>query len=272
METELSIFAVLGHWVAIFITICTLSYLYDDNPFYKLAEHLFVGTSIGYVLVVQYYDVLRPNLIDRLLDPALGMSRLVYLVPLLLVVFLFLRLTRRYSWLGRIAIAFVIGIYAGLEVPAVANTDLVQQVSSTIQSAQEYSIEVRAAEGGAWAYVAATWAEAVGLVVLVLGMAAGLVYFFFSIEHRGVVGGIAKAGIWVLMVGFGAAFGYTVQGRISLAIGRAMYCLGSNQSVEEAAQLHSKLVSLVLVVVVFGTTIWLERRRRRLEDESTSSP
>ena len=43
-----------------------------------------------------------------------------------------------------------------------------------------------------------------------------LVYFFFSFEHKGVVGKVARVGIWVLMITFGAAFGYTVMGRIAL--------------------------------------------------------
>jgi hypothetical protein len=42
--------------------------LYKDNPFYKVAEHLFIGVSIGYVVTKQYYDVLRPKLIDSLFD------------------------------------------------------------------------------------------------------------------------------------------------------------------------------------------------------------
>ena len=53
-------------------------------------------------------------------------------------------------------------------------------------------------------------------VVVVIGVLAGLVYFFFSIEHKGVVGKTARLGIWFLMVTFGAAFGYTVMGRIAL--------------------------------------------------------
>ena len=40
--------------------------------------------------------------------------------------------------------------------------------------------------------------------------------FFFSIEHKGIVGKTAKVGIWCLMITFGAAFGYTVMGRIAL--------------------------------------------------------
>ncbi len=49
-----------------------------------------------------------------------------------------------------------------------------------------------------------------------IGVLACLVYFFFSIEHKGAVGHTARVGIWFLMITFGAAFGYTVMGRIAL--------------------------------------------------------
>jgi len=250
----------IGHWMAIFMTIAILSYLYADNPFYKLAEHVFVGTSIGYVIVIQYFETLKPNLVDRLLNPALGSSRVIYLIPMALVAFLFLKLTRRWSWLGRIAIAFVIGIYAGQNVPAYANTDLVGQLHATISQVAAF-----ATEGGGWPQV-------LGIAVLVLGMGAGLVYFFFSIEHKGAVGVVARTGVWVLMLGFGASFGYTVQGRISLAIGRAMYCLGTTQSAVEAAQYRSKLVSALFVVLIFGTVFFLERQRKAREAAAVAAP
>jgi hypothetical protein len=59
------------------------------------------------------------------------------------------------------------------------------------------------------------WASAKALV-LVAGVLACLVYFFFSVEHKGAVGKVSKVGIWYLMITFGAAFGYTVMGRIAL--------------------------------------------------------
>ncbi|MEM6961538.1 MAG: hypothetical protein AAF355_04835 [Myxococcota bacterium] len=260
---------VIGHWIGIFVTLAIFSYLYADNVFYKFVEHVFVGISIGYVLVIQYYEVLKPNLIDRLLDPTLGTARAVYLTPLILVVFLFLRLSRKFGWLGRIAIAFVIGTYAGIEVPAVANSDLVEQLASTVGAVHQYSLRISSSGQSVTSAVMATWTDALGCFVLVFGMAAALVYFFFSIEHRGVVGGVAKAGVWVLMVGFGAAFGYTVQGRISLAIGRAMYCLGTNQSPEQAIHYKSKMVSLILVVVMLGVILLLEQRKKREESQPT---
>jgi hypothetical protein len=64
-------------------------------------------------------------------------------------------------------------------------------------------------------------------VVLILGTLAALIYFFFSRPHKGPFFGTgSKLGIWILMIGFGATFGFTVMGRISLLIGRIQYLLG----------------------------------------------
>lgn len=250
-----SLWDIGGHWFAIFITIATLSYLYEDNPFYKFAEHLYIGTTIGYEIIVQFYDTVKPNLIDRLGNPALGMSRLVYIGLLLLVVFLFMRFNKNLAWLGRIPIAFIIGIYAGQNVPAVANSDLVAQVQSTLESVRAF------AAGETASSQFPMWAQTIGIFVLVTGLIAGLVYFFFSIEHKGVVRPIARYGVWVLMIGFGASFGFTVQGRISLAIGRAMECLGVNESAEQAAAFHSRLVSAICVLLIFGSVYLIQRRQ-----------
>ena len=245
---------VIGHWLAIFITIATLSYLYEDNPIYKLVEHVFVGTSIGYVMVRQVRDTIVPNLIDRLSGEAPTPARIYYVVPLVLVLFLFARYVPRFAWLGRIPIAFVIGVYAGQNIPAFANANLLVQLASTLDDVQRF-----AAGTAESAYPA--WATALGLVVLVVGMAASLVYFFFSIEHKGPIAHFARFGVWILMIGFGASFGYTVQGRISLAIGRAVESLGIGLPEDAAARYHSKPVSVIAIVVVFGTIAWMKRKR-----------
>ena len=61
------------------------------------------------------------------------------------------------------------------------------------------------------------------LIVLVGAVLACLVYFFFSVPHRGVVGGLARGGVWLLMITFGASFGYTVMGRIALLADRLQF-------------------------------------------------
>ena len=49
---------VLGAWVATGLTLLIFSFLYKDNPLFKLAEHLYVGVSIGYVIVKTYDTVI----------------------------------------------------------------------------------------------------------------------------------------------------------------------------------------------------------------------
>ena len=62
-------------------------------------------------------------------------------------------------------------------------------------------------------------------IVTLVGVVCGLIYFFFSKEHKGTFGGASKLGIWVLMVTFGASFGYTVMARISLLTGRVLFLI-----------------------------------------------
>ena len=34
---------IISAWVFVLLTLCIFSFLYKDNPFYKAAEHLYVG-------------------------------------------------------------------------------------------------------------------------------------------------------------------------------------------------------------------------------------
>ncbi len=59
---------IFGIWIAAFLTLALFSFLYKDNPVYKLAEHIFVGISAGYWLARSYRDVVLPNFWNPLLD------------------------------------------------------------------------------------------------------------------------------------------------------------------------------------------------------------
>ena len=52
----------------VFVTLSIFSFLYKDNPFYKFAEHLVVGVSAGYFVVILWHNGLMPNLFHRLAD------------------------------------------------------------------------------------------------------------------------------------------------------------------------------------------------------------
>ena len=43
-----------GVWCIVLLTLSIFSYLYGDNPFYKAAEHIFVGVSAGYIFTITF--------------------------------------------------------------------------------------------------------------------------------------------------------------------------------------------------------------------------
>jgi len=189
-------------WVAAFLTLCVFSFLYRDNPFYKFAEHLFVGAAAGYLLAVQYQNVLRPNVIRPL-----AQGQLIALIPLMLGLILMLRLWSRTSGIARWTLAFYVGIYSGIAIPSYFQGQVFAQLADAVKPFQP-----------GWG--------AINSALILIGFLTVLSYFFFSSPHRGLHGASARVGIWFLMVAFGASFGYTVMARVSLLIARVQFLLG----------------------------------------------
>jgi hypothetical protein len=189
---------IAGIWVAALLTLFIFSFLYKDNPFYKFAEHLFVGVSAGYWFAYYYHNVVIPNLYDPLRQ-----GHLLYIIPGVLGLMMLMRLAPRVGWISRWALAFIIGMGSGYFLITYLQTNALAQVQATM------SLRL----------------NSVNNILLVVGVLTGLIYFFFSKEHKGVLGGAAKVGIWFLMIAFGASFGYTVMARFSLLIGRMHFLI-----------------------------------------------
>jgi len=180
--------------------------LYKDNPFYKLAEHLFVGISAGYWATLEYHNVFRPNL----WDPLTREGKLLFIVPLTFGLLLFSRFTKKFSWLSRWPMALIIGIYAGITIVGYGSGDLILQIQANLLPL--------------WTD---NWFTSLNNILLTVGVITGIIYFFFSKEHKGALGVGSKIGIWFLMISFGASFGYTVMSRMSLLIGRVYFLMGN---------------------------------------------
>lgn len=207
----------IGIWIAAFLTLCILSFLYRDNPFYKFAEHLFIGVSAAYWAAYYYHNILLPNLVQ----PLFREGQLLFIIPLVLGIMMLTRLFPRVSWVSRWPLAFIVGTYSGYYLITYLQSNAVEQVGATLISLVHVESWQRlfAAPG------VVTFLQAIAIPLFVVGVITGLIYFFFSKEHKGVFGGLAKIGVWFLMIAFGASFGYTVMARISLLIGRVYFLL-----------------------------------------------
>lgn len=200
---------IFGIWISAFLTLCLFSFLYKDNPFYKFAEHLFVGMSAGYWVIYAIFTTLIPNWWNRLFGLEGEQSDLLMIIPGMFAIFMLTRLIPKISGVSRLSIAMIVGTGAGLQLVSYMQTDALAQVEGTIVSLTS--------SGNIWGLF--------NNLLLVTGVVCGLLYFFFSKPHKGLIGGGANIGITVLMVAFGASFGYTVMARISLLIGRAQFLL-----------------------------------------------
>jgi hypothetical protein len=188
-----------GTLIAAILTLFIFSFLYRDNPFYKFAEYLLVGISVGYLIVISIKTIVLP----KLYYPIFREGDFLYLIPGILGIFMFLRFFPKLSWLSRISMALIIGAGAGVSIPAVLQAQIYTQMKASMGS---YT--------------------SVNNIIVTLAVITTLSYFFFSREHKGVLGFSAKIGIFFMMVFFGATFGYTVMSRVTLLIGRAQFLLG----------------------------------------------
>jgi hypothetical protein len=206
----------IGLWVAAFFTLAVFSFMYRDNPVYKFAESTIVGVSAAYWMVLGFWTVIVPNLLAKLVPELIhgwampGISPVredywwTYLIPLVLGAMLLWRLAPKGGWIARWPLALIIGTFAGIRMIGFIQADFLSQIRNSLVPL--IVVEEGAIDG---------WASFRN-VLAILSVLACLVYFFFSVPHKGVVGRISRVGIWVLMITFGAAFGYTVMGRIAL--------------------------------------------------------
>jgi hypothetical protein len=215
-----------------FLTLAILSFMYKDNAYYKFAEHLFVGVSAAYWMCVGFWSTIVGNLFPRLsegLAGAFGRDYLpgplnfLYVIPVILGLLLLTRLLPKVGWLSRWPLAFIVGTFAGLNLIRYLRSDFMNQIAATFvplfvdwQGFGHFFGNLSLAADGQFVMMLSN-------LVIFLGVFCGLVYFYFSKEHTGLFGTASRVGIWILMLTFGASFGYTVMGRISLLVGRLTF-------------------------------------------------
>lgn len=183
-------------WLAAFLTLACYTFPFGDNPVYRFVEHVFVGTSAGYMVTANWFNWIKPNLAE------IGNGRYLLIVPFVIGILIYARYIKPIAWVSRIAIAFNLGVASGFILAKDIKPLFVTQVIATFQPLDD-----------------------INNILLVFGVITSLIYFLFTVEHKGAVGVAAQAGRWVMLIALGAAFGSTVMARVSLFLGRVQFLL-----------------------------------------------
>lgn len=129
----LSIFwSLLGFVLSLMI----LSYILGDNPLFRIASYLLVGTAAGYFFVLVIYQVI----IQRLILPlffvkwdGVTQQTVLAVLPAILSIFLLLKLFQGgISSLGNIPMAYLVGVGAAVMMTGVATGTIFGQFMATV--------------------------------------------------------------------------------------------------------------------------------------------
>lgn len=236
---------VLGAWVATGLTLFIFSFLYKDNALFKLAEHLYVGVSVGYT-IVKAYDTVIVHLIVK---PIFEQGEYALLIPVAIGMLMLTRYVPKAAWLSRYAFAFIVGVGSGLAIPRTISSFILRQIEDTVRPL----LSLAGGDGVTFSMNLLNPSSSINVIIILIGVISVLFYFFFSIEHSGPGKVVARTGVIFLMIAFGAAFGYTVMARMSLLIGRLTDLI-------EFSDASYGNPTLWLAILTIGALIVLSRR------------
>jgi hypothetical protein len=185
------------------LTLFVYSYIWRDNPLYRLAVHLLVGVSAAYAAVIVTQTVFLP-IWEEINQPA-ALS-IAWIVPFFLAFLLLLKLIRPLAWLGNSAVALLVGVGAAVALIGAISGTLLPQITAAYPDA------------------------ATGILVALLTVTV-LLYFHFT-GHLTADGQVimpvwqryaATAGRAVIMITFAALFAGLLNTSIALLAGRVVF-------------------------------------------------
>ena len=212
----------IGALIAALLTFMVWSYLLGDNPAFRIAEHLLVGTAVGYAVLVSWFNAVQPALFGAVAPQSPELAA----VPLFLCLLLMARVRPAWSAVSNIPVAFLLGVGAALAVGGALFGTLWPQVSATA------SLSLDPADYGDPQPMLASTFFWQNLAVLI-GTIGTFFYFTFNTQPQGPLGGFRETftrfwsgiGRWVIMITLGALFANTVMSRITLLVGRVQWLL-----------------------------------------------
>jgi hypothetical protein len=184
--------------VGLLLTLLIFSYLFGDNPLFRIGSYIFIGAAAGYAAVIIIYQVLLPRLYMPLVN-----GDLLSIVPLGLGILLLSKLFPRLSRLGSVSMAYLVGSGAAIIIGGAVIGTLIGQVKGAaslfdIKNGNVMAVLMVILQGG----------------FMLFGTICTLAYFQFSATAKNnqsvrrwpVVEGLSKVGQIFIAITLGSLF------------------------------------------------------------------
>ncbi|MBI5877523.1 MAG: hypothetical protein HZB53_07730 [Chloroflexi bacterium] len=213
----------VGVFVSAALTVMIFTYVVGDNLFFRIAQHMLIGAVAAYAVVAAVHQVL----LGQLLAPLAAHPDTQYplLAPLALGVMLLTRIAPGTAWIGRVPVAFLLGVGAAAAVSGAVLGTLLPQGLVTARSLFDGA--------GPDATPVQQGVQVFNNVLMLAGTLGVLVSFQFVRGNRSLAGrafnavvalwgALGRGFIWVAL---GALFAGLVLSRVTLLVGRIQFLL-----------------------------------------------
>jgi hypothetical protein len=205
-----------GTLLAALLTIMILSYLFGDNPLYRIASSIFIGVAAGYAGTAAWYYVLQPSLISPLLGLLRGqpdiqgvswiLQIVLTVVPLALTFMLIFKGSIRLGRFGNIPLALMTGVGAAVVIGGALLGTLIPQVGESIVNLNPAYVNPVTGERGL--------ERLINAFIMLVGTVSTLLYFQFTVNKKNALTGerspvlkiISQVGSGFIAITFGVIY------------------------------------------------------------------
>lgn len=155
------------------LTVMVLSYLWRDNPAFRIAAYTFVGVAAGYAGSVAWHNVLSPALVSPFVAQGLAVvTDATVIIPWFLVLLLGFKISPTLGRVGSISTALMVGVGAAVVVGGAITGTLLPQSLAAMNTLNPTAVTPTTGETGL--------ERTANVLILLVGTISTLVYFRFS--------------------------------------------------------------------------------------------
>ena len=160
------------------------SYLYKENIFSKTATTITIAIS-----TVHAFQYNFSNASKMAIDPLLS-GDVIYIIPIILGLLLYTRLSTKYSWLASYSYSVSLGLGTGATLSTLFSSNVAQLIVNTAEKP----------------FLGTGIVDQLSGLLLFVGTLLAITYWIFTKEATGIFGMGVRIGRWFLMISIGLLY------------------------------------------------------------------